>query len=48
MKAKAPLMYALQVVGCLFGAFGGFLVKVAPPDQTHVKAILGITQFHDR
>ena len=45
MGTKDFLIYGIQVVTCLFGAFGGFLIKVAPPDQTNVKAIVGTTEF---
>ena len=31
---KRIAVWALQIIGFFFAAFGGFLIKIAPPDQT--------------
>lgn len=35
----------IQIVVCLFAAFGGFLTEVAPPAQTNPKFAVGLSSF---
>lgn len=44
-KKLGILKNAIQVIVCLFAAFGGFLFNIAPPNGTDVKLPLGIAQF---
>lgn len=37
------LARGLEVVAALLGAFGGFLLNIAPPDDTGVKFAVGVT-----
>jgi len=43
--AHPVLVRAIQVVGVLFAAFGGFLAKIAPPDETHPAIAVGLASF---
>jgi hypothetical protein len=43
--AKALLTSFIEVATFLFAAFGGFLTKIAPPDQSGVSYAVGIMSF---
>ena len=42
---KRIAVWALQIIGFFFAAFGGFLIKIAPPDQTGASYDVGIMSF---
>jgi hypothetical protein len=42
---KTLLVYFVEIVGFLFTAFGGFLTKIAPPEQSGAPFIVGISSF---
>jgi hypothetical protein len=42
---KRLLTSLIEVVTFLFGAFGGFLKRIAPPDPTNTAYALGISSF---
>jgi hypothetical protein len=42
---KGILVWALEVVTFVTSAFGGFLTKIAPPDQTGASYAVGIVSF---
>jgi hypothetical protein len=42
---KGLLVWAIKVTSFLFAAFGGFLTRIAPPDQTAASYPVGIISF---
>jgi hypothetical protein len=45
MNYKGVLTWGIEVVTFLFAAFGGFLTKIAPPDQTGASFAVGALSF---
>lgn len=45
MATKSTLSKSIQVVTFLFAAFGGFLLKIAPPEGTESRYAVGISSF---
>jgi hypothetical protein len=45
MDKKAILRSAVSAVAFIFTMFGGFFLKVAPPEEVDAKFAVGITSF---
>jgi hypothetical protein len=45
METRAILTKAIEVIGFLFAAFGGFLANIAPPEGQDASYAVGITSF---
>jgi hypothetical protein len=44
-RYKPLVSRGIQIVVALFGAFGGFLNRVAPPDEANARLAIGVSQF---